>query len=173
MFHIGLCVCERRRIKTCIFAPSVFRVSTVKHPTIPKLYYTIREVSELFDEQQHVLRHWEREFPLLRPNKNRAGVRVYTERDLRVLRVLKVLLREQHKTIAEVRQLLANGISEELEPIANDTTIEKRYAEKRRATKVNAKLTGSADTVVLSREEAEHLLATLKRIEEFLGGSRS
>ncbi|MCS6999625.1 MAG: MerR family transcriptional regulator [Bacteroidota bacterium] len=140
-----------------------------KNSAVPKLYYSIREVCEMFDEQQHVLRHWEREFDLLRPNKNRAGNRVYTERDLRVLRVLKVLLREQHKTTAEVRQILANGIPESLEPIASDTSIEQRYAEKRRNAIRNTPLHSSEDAIVLSRKDAEALLATLRRLEELLG----
>lgn len=143
----------------------------VKQASIPKLYYSIREVCELFDEEQHILRHWEREIAALRPNKNRAGNRVYTERDLRILRVLKVLIREQHKTIAEVRELLANGIPDQLVPIANDTSIEQRYAEKRRSAAMEAKLRGNDDTVVLPRAEAERLLGTLKRIEELLGNT--
>jgi len=141
----------------------------VKHTDIPKLYYSIREVSQLFDEEQHILRHWEREIPVLHPNKNRAGNRVYTERDLRVLRVLKVLLREQRKTIAEVRTLLADGIPDELEHIANDTSIEQRYAEKRRAAELRAKLVSQNDTVTLTRQEAETILSTLRRLEELLG----
>jgi DNA-binding transcriptional MerR regulator len=141
----------------------------VKHTDIPKLYYSIREVSELFDEEQHILRHWEREIPALHPNKNRAGNRVYTERDLRVLRVLKVLLREQRKTIAEVRTLLADGIPEELEHIASDASIEQRYAEKRRAAELRAKLASQTDTITLTRQEAETILSTLQRLEELFG----
>ncbi len=142
---------------------------TVKQTTNPKLYYSIREVSELFDEEQHILRHWEREIPVLRPNKNRAGNRIYTERDLRVLRVLKVLIREQHKTIAQVRQLLANGIPEELESIANDATIEQRYAGVRRSAVTTAPLGSNDQVITLPRAEAERLLATLKQIEQLLG----
>lgn len=137
---------------------------TVKQAPVPKLYYSIREVSEMFDEEPHILRYWEREFDILRPNKNRAGNRVYTDRDLRVLRVLKVLLREHRKTTAEVRQLLANGIPAELESLANDISIEQRYREKRQTTRLRTKLTRGEDIVALTRAEAEFLLATLKRI---------
>lgn len=140
----------------------------VKQASVPKLYYSIREVSEMFDEEPNILRHWEREFSILRPNKNRAGNRIYTERDLRILRVLKVLLREQRRTTAEVRQLLADGIPAELESLANDTSIEQRYREKRQAAQLQTKLTKSGDTITLTRAEAEFLLATLKRIAAFM-----
>ncbi|MEJ5286412.1 MAG: hypothetical protein CH6_2305 [Candidatus Kapaibacterium sp.] len=60
-----------------------------------KLYYTISEVSKIVDEPQYVLRYWEKEFPLLKPKKNRAGNRIYSERDLEIVRAIKTMLREQ------------------------------------------------------------------------------
>ncbi|MCU0329716.1 MAG: MerR family transcriptional regulator [Candidatus Kapabacteria bacterium] len=75
---------------------------------IQKLYYSIAEVSKIVDEEQHVLRYWEREFPQLRPQKNRAGNRVYTSRDLATLRVIKRLLREERYTVAGAKDYLRN-----------------------------------------------------------------
>jgi hypothetical protein len=46
-----------------------------------RLYYSISEVSELIGLKAHILRFWESEFPMLRPRKNRAGNRAYTERE--------------------------------------------------------------------------------------------
>ena len=42
----------------------------------PEAYRTIREVADLMDLPQHVLRFWETRFPQIRPLK-RAGVRRY------------------------------------------------------------------------------------------------
>ena len=42
-----------------------------------KLYRSISEVSEMLDVKPHVLRYWETQFSMLRPNKNRAGNRMY------------------------------------------------------------------------------------------------
>jgi len=58
-----------------------------------KIYYTIGEVSKLIDEEQHILRYWEKEFKLLSPKKNRAGNRSYTQRDLAIIKLIKKLLR--------------------------------------------------------------------------------
>ncbi|MGA1415394.1 MAG: MerR family transcriptional regulator, partial [Candidatus Kapaibacteriota bacterium] len=44
--------------------------------------YTIKEISVILDEEQHVLRYWEREFDFLNPKKNEAGNRIYDEYDL-------------------------------------------------------------------------------------------
>lgn len=60
-----------------------------------KLYYSISEVSKIVGEPQYVLRYWEKEFPLLRPKKNRAGNRIYSEKDLKLVLTIKSLLREQ------------------------------------------------------------------------------
>lgn len=71
-----------------------------------KLYYTISEVAKIVGEPQYVLRYWEKEFPLLRPKKNRAGNRIYSEKDLEIVRAIKTMLREQ--------KLSARGALEEL-----------------------------------------------------------
>lgn len=73
---------------------------------IQKLYYSITEISQMIGEEQHVLRYWEREFPQLRPQKNRAGNRVYTQRDLAILKVIKRLLRQERYTVAGAKEYL-------------------------------------------------------------------
>ncbi|MFC1559331.1 MerR family transcriptional regulator [Gemmatimonadota bacterium] len=40
---------------------------------VSKVYYSISEVAEMTDLEQHVLRYWETEFTQLRPLKNRGG----------------------------------------------------------------------------------------------------
>ncbi|MDX9791490.1 MAG: MerR family transcriptional regulator, partial [Candidatus Kapabacteria bacterium] len=60
-----------------------------------KLYYSISEVSKLVDEEQHILRYWEKEFGEIKPRKNRAGNRVYSIRDLYVIKTVKKLLRDE------------------------------------------------------------------------------
>ncbi|MBS1560866.1 MAG: MerR family transcriptional regulator [Bacteroidetes bacterium] len=78
----------------------------MKHSAIQKLYYSITEVSRMIGEEQHVLRYWEREFSQLRPQKNRAGNRVYTQRDMAVLRIVKRLLRQERYTVAGAKEYL-------------------------------------------------------------------
>lgn len=82
---------------------------------IKKLYYSIGEVSEMTDLEQHVLRYWESEFDQLRPRKNRAGRRIYTDEDIEVVRRIHHLLKEEKYTIEGARQVLdqENGDSSE------------------------------------------------------------
>ena len=78
-------------------------------PGIRKLYYSIREVSERTGLKAHVLRYWETEFEQLRPKKNRAGNRAYTERDIELVEQIQHLLRDQKYTIEGARQALGRG----------------------------------------------------------------
>src|SRR5919202_5816944 len=47
-----------------------------------KLFFKIGEVCDITGVQAHVLRYWESEFPMLAPQKNRAGQRTYRRRDV-------------------------------------------------------------------------------------------
>ena len=66
---------------------------------IKKLYYSIREVSELTGIEFHVLRFWEKEFSQLNPRRGRSGNRAYTERNIKVILAIKDLLYAQKYTI--------------------------------------------------------------------------
>jgi len=78
----------------------------MKDLQIKKLYYSISEVSKMVGLEQYVLRYWETEFEQLRPQKNRAGNRIYTEKDIETIRLIKKLTREERYTIEGARQIL-------------------------------------------------------------------
>jgi len=73
---------------------------------IKKLYYSISEVAKITGLKQYVLRYWETEFPNLKPAKNRAGNRVYREKDIEYLGQIKDLLYNQKFTIDGARKKL-------------------------------------------------------------------
>ena len=84
----------------------------MKSQGIQKLYYSISEVAERTGLRPHVLRYWETEFAVLRPRKNRAGNRAYTERDVVLVERIKRLLRDEGYTINGARQLLEREAAE-------------------------------------------------------------
>lgn len=71
-----------------------------------KLYYSIGEVSDIVDQEPHVLRYWEQEFDVLSPRKNRAGRRIYTEEDIATVERIRYLLKDEQYTIAGARQAI-------------------------------------------------------------------
>lgn len=78
----------------------------MKDLQIKKLYYSISEVSRMVGLEPYVLRYWETEFEQLRPQKNRAGNRIYTEKDIETIRLIKKLTREKRYTIEGARQII-------------------------------------------------------------------
>ncbi len=79
---------------------------TMKDLSIPKLYYSISEVSRLTGIEPYVLRYWETEFDDLSPQKNRAGNRIYSNKDIKLILRIKELLREQRYTIEGAKVIL-------------------------------------------------------------------
>jgi DNA-binding transcriptional MerR regulator len=71
-----------------------------------KLYYSISEVSKITELEQYVLRYWETEFDQLKPAKNLAGNRIYTNRDIKLILQIKKLLKEQKYTIEGAKNIL-------------------------------------------------------------------
>ena len=66
-----------------------------------KLYYSIKEVSEMTELKPYVLRYWESEFPSLKPTKNKAGNRTYKKHDIQVILDIKVLLYDKNLPLKE------------------------------------------------------------------------
>lgn len=79
-----------------------------------KLYYSIKEVCDIIDEEQHILRYWEKEFSSLKPKKNRAGNRIYSEKDIEMLKRIKVLLRDDKLSVKQAKEQLHIFIFSEL-----------------------------------------------------------
>jgi DNA-binding transcriptional MerR regulator len=92
----------------------------MKQLGIKKLYYSISEVSKITGLEQYVLRYWESEFEQLKPAKNRAGNRIYTNREIKLILHIKKLLRDERYTIEGAKQVIAtytpdSGTGEQLE----------------------------------------------------------
>jgi len=92
--------------------------------SIKKLYYSISEVAKMTGLKQYVLRYWETEFEELRPSKNRAGNRIYKDKDIRLIEQIKDLLYTKKYTIEGarnyLRQLAESEKSHILEPASNE-----------------------------------------------------
>jgi DNA-binding transcriptional MerR regulator len=75
-----------------------------------KLFFKIGEVCDIAGVQAHVLRYWETEFPMLAPQKNRAGQRTYRRRDVEMALRIKELLYDEQYTIAGAKKKLAGEL---------------------------------------------------------------
>ena len=76
-----------------------------------RLYYKIGEACKALGIQPYVLRYWETEFPPLAPSKSRSGQRVYSERELEIIKRIKELLYDEGYTIAGAKKKLETELA--------------------------------------------------------------
>ncbi len=95
-----------------------------------KRYYLIGEVSKITDVKSYVLRYWESEFRWMAPQKSRSKQRLYRQRDIDMILLIKKLLHEQRYTIAGARKKLREmGVAKALDSggLAIETDHRARY----------------------------------------------
>lgn len=72
-----------------------------------KLYYSIKEVAEMFGLNESTLRYWEQEFPSLKPKTTGpAKVRQYQEKDIEQIRLIHNLVKVRGFKLAAARKIL-------------------------------------------------------------------
>ncbi|MCF7798157.1 MAG: MerR family transcriptional regulator [Lentisphaeria bacterium] len=129
---------------------------------IKKLYYSIGEVSKITDLKQYVLRYWESEFPQLSPAKNRAGNRIYRDKDIELILFVKSLLYDRKYTIEGARQKLKE-IHDAGLPYTDQSLGETQQAEPKPKEPQNTDETSRTESVLKNiRQELVQLLKILE-----------
>ncbi|HPU24493.1 MAG TPA: MerR family transcriptional regulator [Candidatus Kapabacteria bacterium] len=123
-----------------------------------KLYYSISEISKILDEEQYILRYWEKEFDFLKPRKNRAGNRIYSEKDLQTLKLIKSFIRDEKLSVKEANNRLKNLLkSNEIEHYLPNTMAEKPVTN-----------SGSKQKEKINKELKQELLIVLRDMLNYL-----
>jgi len=78
-----------------------------KEKKVEKLYYSIGDVAEMLNVPVSTVRFWENEFDILKPMKNKKGNRLFTQADIKNLRIIHLLLKEQGMTLAGAKKKLS------------------------------------------------------------------
>lgn len=82
----------------------------IEIPDLPdKLFFSIREVSDLCNVEPHVLRYWETEFKHIKPVKKSGNRRFYRHRDILAVLQIKHLLYNLNFTIRGAKKRLMSG----------------------------------------------------------------
>jgi DNA-binding transcriptional MerR regulator len=71
-----------------------------------KLYFKIGEVKKITGVEPHVLRYWESEFKIIRPQRASSKQRLYRRVDVENILTIKKLLYEDGYTVPGARKLL-------------------------------------------------------------------
>jgi len=83
-----------------------------KEKKVEKLYYSIGEVAEMLDVPVSTIRFWENEFDILKPMKNKKGNRLFTPADIRNLKMLHHLVKEEGMTLAGAKKKLSEKFAD-------------------------------------------------------------
>ena len=75
-----------------------------------KLYYSIKEVAEMFGLNESTLRYWETEFPFLKPKTTGpAKVRQYQEKDIEQIKLIHNLVKVRGFKLAAAKKIISNN----------------------------------------------------------------
>jgi DNA-binding transcriptional MerR regulator len=83
-----------------------------KEREISKRYYTMGEVTEMFDANPSQIRFYEKEFEILQPRKNKKGNRLFSPEDIENLKIIFHLLKEKGFTLQGAKEHLKNSKGE-------------------------------------------------------------
>lgn len=63
------------------------------------MFFSMGEVSEMFDVNPSLIRFWEKRFDILKPRKNAKGNRLFTPEDIENLKLIYHLVKEKGMTL--------------------------------------------------------------------------
>jgi DNA-binding transcriptional MerR regulator len=78
-----------------------------KERKVEKLYYSIGEVAEMLEIPVSTVRFWENEFDILKPMKNKKGNRLFTPVDIKNLKIIHHLVKEEGMTLSGAKKKLS------------------------------------------------------------------
>ena len=71
-----------------------------------KLFYSMGEVAEMFDVNASLIRHWESQFSVIRPKRNKKGNRLFSPQDVENLKLIYHLVKECGMTMEGAKRAM-------------------------------------------------------------------
>ena len=83
-----------------------------KEREINKLYYTMGEITQMFEVNASQVRFYEKEFDILQPKKNKKGNRLFSPEDVENLKIIFSLLKDKGYTLQGAKDYIKNNKGE-------------------------------------------------------------
>ncbi len=74
-----------------------------------KIYYTMGELAEMFDVNTSLIRHWEGQFDVIKPQRNKKGNRLFTQQDVDNFKLIYHLVKERGMTLDGAKKAMRKG----------------------------------------------------------------
>ncbi len=91
-----------------------------------KIYYSMGELVEMFDVNASLIRHWESQFDIIKPNRNKKGNRLFTVQDVENFKLIYHLVKERGMTLDGAKKALKKGSMVEGSALDRDVQIMER-----------------------------------------------
>jgi DNA-binding transcriptional MerR regulator len=78
----------------------------IQESDLTKLYYSIGEVAKMFDVNTSLIRFWEKEFPSVKPKKNKKGNRLFSPKNVLEIQRIYILVKEDGHTLEGAKKAL-------------------------------------------------------------------
>jgi len=88
-----------------------------KEKEINKVYFSIGEVAEMFKVNTSLIRFWEKEFDIIKPQKNKKGNRLFTQEDVDNFHIIYHLVKERGFTLQGAKDKLKNNKEETIQQL--------------------------------------------------------
>jgi DNA-binding transcriptional MerR regulator len=88
-----------------------------KEKEINKVYFPIGEVAEMFKVNASLIRFWEKEFDIIKPQKNKKGNRLFTQEDVDNFHIIYHLVKERGFTLQGAKDKLKDNKEETIQQL--------------------------------------------------------
>ena len=85
-----------------------------------RLYFKIGAVSRIADIKPYILRYWESEFDIIKPQKTKTNQRVYTRKDVELILEIKRLIQKEKFTLEGAKKRIGAIYREKNRQLAMD-----------------------------------------------------
>jgi DNA-binding transcriptional MerR regulator len=87
---------------------------------LSKKFYKIGDVAEILNIPTSTLRFWEKEFSVIKPKRNTKNIRVYTVKDIEIIKMIYYLVKEKGLKLDAAQAMIKrnrDGISKQYEVV--------------------------------------------------------
>ena len=82
---------------------------------IEKIYFSIGEIAVMFNVNTSLIRFWEKEFDIIKPDKNQKGTRYFTKQDIDNFHLIYHLVKERGFTLQGAKDKLSENKTETID----------------------------------------------------------
>lgn len=101
-------------------APAAEKQQSTMDEQLSKRFYRIGDVAEILNIPASTLRYWEKEFTIIKPQRNAKNVRLYTPKDIETIRMIYFLVKEKGLKLDAAQAMIRrnrDGVSKQFEVI--------------------------------------------------------